>query len=47
MDTSQISQYKSNYLWNLLGSVSSALISTLLLLIASENWVQHNQIYLV
>ena len=36
MDTSQISQYKSNYLWNLLGSVSSALISTLLLLIASR-----------
>jgi O-antigen/teichoic acid export membrane protein len=36
MDASQISQYKSNYLWNLLGSVSSALISTLLLLIASR-----------
>ncbi|NQP35860.1 lipopolysaccharide biosynthesis protein [Streptococcus suis] len=36
MDISQISQYKSNYLWNLLGSVSSALISTLLLLIASR-----------
>ena len=36
MDTSQISQYKSNYLWNLLGSVSSALISILLLLIASR-----------
>lgn len=36
MDTSQISQYKSNYLWNLLGSVSSALISTLLLLITSR-----------
>lgn len=36
MDTSQISQYKSNYLWNLLGSVSSALISTFLLLIASR-----------
>ena len=36
MDTSQISQYKSNYLWNLLGSVSSALISTLLLLIVSR-----------
>ncbi|HFI0447243.1 TPA: lipopolysaccharide biosynthesis protein [Streptococcus suis] len=36
MDVSQISQYKSNYLWNLLGSVSSALISTLLLLIASR-----------
>ncbi|HEM3689026.1 TPA: lipopolysaccharide biosynthesis protein [Streptococcus suis] len=36
MEASQISQYKSNYLWNLLGSVSSALISTLLLLIASR-----------
>ena len=36
MATSQISQYKSNYLWNLLGSVSSALISILLLLIASR-----------
>ena len=36
MDASQISQYKSNYLWNLLGSVSSALISILLLLIASR-----------